>query len=362
MDLPIPATIESVTADWLTGALRGSALAEGAVVSAVDHRQIGVGLGVLSLLYRVTPTYEPAGAGPPTVVIKLASQHAETRQVVAGYRFYEREVDFYRDFAARVSITTAHCHHADFDPDGGDFIVVMEDVGGLRAESQLRGCSIDDARIALGHLARHHADWWLNDDLLAFGALQTTAEPPYPDFIAQQTAQAWPRCAEILGDRIPPDLHELGATFASVGSAMMIDGAQRPWTFNHGDFRLDNLFFDEDGGLTVLDWQIGFRTYGANDVGYFLSQSLQPGDRRDHEADLVREYHDALRAGGVDDYGFDELWTDYRRAILFCFTYPMTAAGQLDVSDERALALVTSMMDRSVAAITELDALELRPD
>ena len=84
-------------------------------------------------------------------------------------------------------------------------------------------------------------------------------------------------------------------------------------------------------------------------------------DRREHEEGLVRGYHDALLAGGVEDYPFGELWEDYRRAILFCFNYPMTAAGQLDISDERSLALVTSMMDRSVAAITDLDAIELRP-
>lgn len=361
MDLPVPTTIDDLDPDWLTEALRGSELAGDAAVTEFECEQIGIGLGVLALLHRLTLVYEPAGAGPETLVVKIGSTHPPTREVVAGYRFYEREVAFYRDVADRVSLTTPVCAHAAFNPAGGDFVIVMEDVGGLRSVSQLDGCSLEDARAVLGHLARHHAGWWLNDDLLTIDTLQTTAEPPYPEFNRQQAMQGWPRCQEILGDRMPPQVHDLGSAFSEVGPALLVEAADRPWTFNHGDLRLDNLFFDDEGGMTVLDWQIGFRTYGANDLGYFLSQSLRIDDRREHEEGLVRGYHDALLAGGVEDYPFDELWEDYRRAILFCFNYPMTAAGQLDISDERSLALVTSMMDRSVAAITDLDAIELRP-
>lgn len=361
MDLAIPATIEDIDADWLTTALRGDDLPDGAGVTSLAYEQIGVGTGIMALLYRLTPVYEPVGAGPATVVVKVGSRHGPTREVAAGYRFYERETAFYRDLADRVSLRPPGCHHADFDPGSGDFVIVMEDVGGLRSVSQLDGCAVDDARRVLGHLARHHADWWLRDELLAVDTMQTTAESPYPEFNRQQAMQAWPRCREILGDRLPPEIIDLGESFAEVGPLMLVEGAQRPWTFNHGDVRLDNIFFDGDGAITVLDWQIGFRTYGANDVGYFLSQSLRPEDRRREEEGLLHGYHEALVDAGVREYAVDELWEDYRRAVLFCFNYPMAAAGQLDLSDDRALALVTSMMDRSVAAILELDALELLP-
>ena len=36
----------------------------------------------------------------------------------------------------------------------------------------------------------------------------------------------------------------------------MVD--EHPWTCTHGDFRLDNLFFDDEDTLTAVDWQISF--------------------------------------------------------------------------------------------------------
>ena len=56
-------------------------------------------------------------------------------------------------------------------------------------------------------------------------------------------------------------------------------------------------------------------------------------ERRRHEDDLLASYHSKLVAREVADYPPQELRDDYRRAILFCFTYPMSAAGQTDVSD-----------------------------
>ena len=99
-----------------------------------------------------------------------------------------------------------------------------------------------------------------------------------------------------------------------------------------------------------------YRTLG-DEVG------LRPpalADRRAHERDLVRLYHDTLVAGGVTDYPFGELWDDYRSTILFCLSYAMGVCA-VELANDRAWALAATMLERSIAAIIDLDADELAP-
>jgi hypothetical protein len=63
----------------------------------------------------------------------------------------------------------------------------------------------------------------------------------------------------------------------------------------------------------------------------------------------------------VHGYPFDACWEDYRLATLFVSVYPLNA-GAVDLVNDRAVELFTAMLERSVAAILDLDALELMPD
>lgn len=329
----------------------------------MDVEPVGVGFGVMSLLFRLTPTYDEPGAGPDTVIVKLAPLHEETRQVARGYDFYRREVEVYRRLGDGIGLRRPRLFFADHDEASDDFVVVMEDLAGHRVCDQLAGCSLEDATLAVTRLAEHHARWWNDPRLKELDFTPSTADPPYPQYNERQTAEAWPPCREKVGHLIPTELVWLGDHFPEIGPRIMEAVDDHPWTLIHGDFRLDNLFFHDDpaGTLTAVDWQISFRAAATSDLGYFMSQSLTVEDRRSHEREILDTYHSTLATNGVTDYPEDELWDDYRRLVLFCFTYPMSAAGQLDLSNERAAALVGSMMERSVAAILDLDALELVP-
>jgi hypothetical protein len=136
--------------------------------------------------------------------------------------------------------------------------------------------------------------------------------------------------------------------------------SEPPVTLLHGDHRLDNLFFSGDD-VATLDWQITGTGRGAYDVAYFLSQSIVSEERKRVEHDLVRAYHDTLVEHGVQGYPFDACWEDYRLATLFVSVYPLNA-GAVDLVNDRAVELFTAMLERSVAAILDLDALELMPD
>ena len=359
----IIAAPEQMTCEWLTAVLRGSGPGDDPVVASVDVEPVGVGVGLMSLLFRLTPTYA-AGTGPASVVVKFAPPYPQVREIAAGYHFYEREVAIYQTLGAELALRPPRLYHADHDPDTNDFVVVMEDLGHLRSPDQLDGCPVEDARVIVAELARHHAQWWQSDRLDDLSFLQSWAEPPFPQYHDQAAKQSWPIALERFGDIIPDRIRALGDGWSDIGPALMIDGPNHPSTLCHGDVRLDNVFFHTDGGdpVSIIDWQIAGIGPGANDLAYFTSQSLTVDDRREHEDELTRLYHQTLVDNGVVDYPFDEFWDDYRRSVLFCLCYPLQG-GAVELVNDRAVALASGMLERAMAAIIDLDADadELRP-
>ncbi|HEY3809812.1 MAG TPA: hypothetical protein VGL49_00150, partial [Acidimicrobiales bacterium] len=54
---------------------------------------------------------------------------------------------------------------------------------------------------------------------------------------------------------------------------------------------------------------------GLSDVAYFIGSALLPEDRREHEHQLVRAYHQHLTAAGVA-LAWSDCWAGYRRYSL----------------------------------------------
>ena len=355
-----PSTIEDVSADWLTGVLQGSGF-DGAQITDLQVEVIGEGVGIMGLLYRVKLSYSESSAKevPQSVVIKVPSPHEQTRHIARAFMFYGKEIGFYRDAAKDTPLETPRCYAAHHDPESDDFVLVLEDLDGMEVISQLDGCPIDKAEIAIEALARHHAAFWeserFSEDLawLPFGW-----DVPFPQAIAQGFSQAWPTCMEMFPNGVSERIKKVGEKFPTVTSEMM-KLADSPVTLAHGDFRLDNLFFQNED-LKVIDWQICIKTVGGYDVGYFLSQSLTIEDRRNHERDLLDKYRKTLSEIGLD-YPQDRLMEDYRRSVLFCLAYPVQASAAALVN-ERAVQLVTEMFARVSTAIEDLNADEFLPE
>ena len=194
LELPIPITIDDVDTAWLTAAV-------GAPVASFTVEPIGVGVGLMGLLYRLAITGD---AGSPTsVIVKLPVLLDETRRVALAYRFYENEVAFYRQLAHESQIGTAHAYSALHDPDTDNFVLVLEDIGHLRAADQVAGCSPPDATAAVTTLAHHHAAFWtdrrFSSDELGWLSFETDA--PTPEGIQQGFANYWQPFVEFRGEQ-----------------------------------------------------------------------------------------------------------------------------------------------------------------
>ncbi len=363
-----PTVIDEVTAPWLTETLRSSgALASGSQVSDFDIEPIGMGIGIMGLLYRLSLRYDSNGAGPETVVAKLASSDAQARYVSRVFRFYEKEIGFYRNFAALTPIPTPACYAADHNPETDDFVLLLEDIGEATVYSQVDGCPFDAALLTVQNIARHHArfaDSPLFDDP-DFAWVPFGSDSPNPEGVIQGLADSWEPFQRLFPELISGELAAIMERFGGSVRSLLTVKEGRPITLVHGDYRLDNLFFStaSDSGagtVTAIDWQVCAKGPFAYDLGYFMTQSLTVEDRRTHEAALIDAYLAELEAAGVT-HDRDMLMDDYRATAMFCLCYPIQA-GNIELVNDRARALIVDMFNRAMTAIDDHSATEFLLD
>lgn len=344
---------EDITAEWLSEKV-------GSNVTGFSMEQIGIGVGLLGRLYRITLE---GGGEPSSVIAKFPTLDEGARMnVVEHLRFYEKEVSFYLQPPDAIPVDIPKVYAAEFDTESGDFVLLFQDCGECRMADQIQGCSVEDAETAVDAMVKLHSHWW-GSDFADVPFLSRYNEPPYPQVLAGMYKQSWPRAIEAFGDHLAPAYRDFGDRFEGLIQWFMDSLTAKTLTFCHGDFRLDNLFFrthDHHPEVTVVDWQICFRGRGAYDLAYFVSQSLTTEVRRKNESDLIERYAKGLAVSGIE-YPHDELMDDYRRTVAYCFIYPVVAAGQFEVANDRQLQLLLGMLDRAVLAMEDNDALAVLP-
>jgi thiamine kinase-like enzyme len=133
---------------------------------------------------------------------------------------------------------------------------------------------------------------------------------------------------------------------------------RRVQTIIHGDVRLDNLMFGDDK-VVLLDWTLSIST-GLQDVAYLLSQNVTTDERRAHETELLEHYRQRLAEHGID-HPLEQIWDDYRTAVLYMFCYAVVIAGTLDPANERGSAFMEKLVERASATFIDHDILAMLP-
>ncbi len=349
-----PTDPHSVTAEWLSEVLHAD-------VRTCHLEQIGIGIGILGRVFRA----HLQGIGvPDSVVVKLPTLDQHGLAFCEDMDFYLCEVRFYEEVGLANPLRPARPYYTAFDPATHEFILVLEDLGRLRVDDQIVGCSVGDAEVVVDAIADHHANWWESNRFASLTWLKPFNIPPYPDVIAANFAESWPVVLDRFGDDLSPAMRAFGERFPSLVGWYASELNRPPCTFLHGDLRLDQLFFavePDDPPVTALDWQISSVGRGAYDLAYFLSQSLSTETRRGYEKDLVARYAERLDKHGID-YTAEELNRDYRLTNAWCFAYPVIGMGRFDIANDRQIELLRVMLRGSAAAIEDQDALALMPD
>ncbi len=347
MTIAIPSTADEVTADWLSSAM-------GLDVGDVSVSQIGEGIGVSSAVYRATLS----GGGPDSVIVKLPALADEAVFTSTMLRMYIREVRFFRELAAKSPIRVPAPYYGDVDEETSQFVQVMEDMGDLRIVDQNEGMTLADAERAVDELARWHATWWNDcDDLVESGTIVALTDPIYPAVLPIVFAEGWEKLSAEM--TMAESIQRVGPGWIERMPSLLesINGSHN--TMCHGDYRADNLLFDPDDNVVLLDFQLTGQGSGSYDLAYMITQSLAPELAAEHEADLFARYAAALIASGVAEAETADLWDRYREAALFCLVYPVVAARGMDLSDERQFRLIDNMNTRFARAVDQLSLADL---
>ena len=135
---------------------------------------------------------------------------------------------------------------------------------------------------------------------------------------------------------------------------------EAPATLRHGDFRLDNIFFNGDSDEIILaDWQLSSRGPAAEEVAYLLSGALDPSVSDEEEQSLLRHYYDEFVKGGVSDYGYDRFLLDYARGMMLMLLVHGAATDDVDVGEDPGDQLMHIWLDRTVARLKKIDPEQL---
>ncbi len=356
----IPDGPESLSAAWLTAALRGVVLQRANVASI--HVE-PAGKGMAGRVVRVRLTYDiPEDQAPVTLIAKFPSSAPATREIASRLRIYEREQHFYDTLAERVGVPVPAMYFG--VADGLSAVLLLEDVTGARAGDLLRGCSLSEASAIVEQIAGMHAAWWQSAELRDQRWLPTPNDPSVTALGVAEGPGAWRSFEGRFGRHMPPVILRLGATLSRDQS--VVDRlSTAPQTLVHGDLRVNNVLFDEAGGpRAFIDWQTAVRGRGPIDIANLFVSSLQPNDRALAERELLPQYHELLVEGGVRDYSYDDCWLDYRLAVANQFSQIVILSSMLDVDEQLDDGVGAATGGRLVAALSELpmhDVLKMRP-
>ncbi|MUL82544.1 MULTISPECIES: phosphotransferase [unclassified Mycolicibacterium] len=340
---------DDLTCDWLTAAIGAGQ------VGGFSFERIGT--GQMSECYRVSLSYVDGATGPASVVLKVAATDPNSRQTGLTLGLYEREVRFYADIAPALAPgPVAPCHHAAFDPQTGAFDLLLGDATPAAVGDEISGATAQQASVALTELGRVHGSMlgadvlsqaeWLNREAPINQALISSLYAAFADRYSGLITAEQRQVCERLVESFDTYLAEEGAP-------------ERPQGLVHGDYRLDNMLFGDEGAdraLTVVDWQTVTKGPALTDVAYFIGCALPVEQRRARYDELLAAYHQAL--GPDQALTLDQVREGVRRQSFFGVMMAIISSMLVERT-ERGDQMFMTMLDRHCSHVLDTKALDI---
>jgi hypothetical protein len=340
-----PRVLADVTLGWLSGAL-------GIALDAITVEQIAAGEGFMGQLARVTMQSLDAGC-PSSVIVKLPTVDPGGVFIGQMMRVWEREHCFYRDVAPHMTIRVPRALVNIAEPP----CLVLEDLAPAVPGDHLAGATLDQAERSIDLLASHHAAWFQHPMLSTLSWMPGLDDPSLLT-LPNTFAMGWPLFLERFGGELPARCLRWCEQFVQDLPRWIATHFDDPITLTHGDFRLDNLFFLDDGSVAVIDWQLCMRSPGQADLVYFCANNLTVEMRRAYERALVQRYVTGLHAAGVPEHAVtvDGVWRGYLEGLVFYAVSFGASLLTIDPANARGAALFDALVRRTFAAVDDLDA------
>ncbi|MDG0979159.1 MAG: phosphotransferase [Halieaceae bacterium] len=340
-----------VSNDWLEQALGANKNS----LKAVDWHKVGTGQVAAS--YRGCLDWSPVNSEPiESVVMKCPSEDPTSRATSLEFGLYEKEIFWYQQLRQRSLINCPHCYGSWFKADDGDFQLLLQDCSPAEQGDQLQGASVEQVLSGVKELAYLHAPF-VGDEALAQHHL-FAKDHAMKDIRIALYAEFWPEFKRRYQDRIAADILGMGDVIAA-HYAELEQRQPKLSTLVHGDFRLDNLLFnDRVERPFVLDWQTLAIGCPMKDVAYFIGTSLaDPAVRRSHEITIVNSYFDTLESQGLA-VNRSVLLAEYRLQAISGLIMAVFSSMLVERT-ERGDEMFAVMAERPGRQALELGSLEL---
>ncbi len=308
--------IDQVTPEWLTAVLRRSGALSGGAVEAFE---VDAGRGNWSTSGALRLRYSAGAAGerPPRLFLKLVDT-----DLGDGEFFGPSEVNYYtRDYLDVPDAPLLRCYDGRYSPTLQRYHLLLEDISPTHTIACERTPTLEYGLALADAFAVLHARWWGADRL-------AEAEAPIHDaaHIRRFVAIAEPGAGHIirelsgeLSSHWPGMIRDL---FARHPQTMIARGGDlNGFTLIHGDAGCYNIMVPRDGWRPLylidrqpFDWSLS-KWLGAYDLAYAIALDWDVEARRRWEQPILRHYHAALIRRGIRDYGWEQLWDDYRLCV-----------------------------------------------
>jgi hypothetical protein len=268
--------------------------------------------------YGTITRYQLTGAEFKTVIVKQVVPPTDHRHP-RGWNTslsHQRKLRSYRVEAAWYENYSAHCHDRCRLPQclgvelgDNEFFMVLEDLDASGFAARRQTASIEEMTLCLNWLANFHAT-----------------------FMGQSSEGLWPVGTYWHLDTRPEELAALedAPLKAAAGRIDLILRQARYQTLVHGDAKLANFCFSEDGTqVAAVDFQYVGGGCGMKDVAYFIGSCLDEAGCERHETRLLEQYFSALksalseRQSDIDPQAVEQewrplypvAWTDFHRFV-----------------------------------------------
>ncbi|KAL3922835.1 MAG: hypothetical protein SGILL_001990 [Bacillariaceae sp.] len=174
-------------------------------------------------------------------------------------------------------------------------------------------------------IAQVHATFWKSKDLLKdeYSWLRGANWVNGNDEASWKASQGliqgmWASIADTIDDKITwdPLVKSIltkamdGISWEAQLERLNANGAN--YTLAHGDFWPGNVMISKKNvhDLKCLDWEMVGVGSGPQDLGQYVLSNMDPQERRDCEAEVIRNYHNEVVRLGVD-LSWEECWKEY---------------------------------------------------
>jgi hypothetical protein len=300
---PLPVTIDEITREWLTVALRRGA--PDVTVRAVEVVDI---LHGTCTKIRLRLDMDQAGkeAGIPETVILKGGFEPHSRDM--DY-MHAMEVRGYRDVLPVLGLPSPTPYFADFDPERRQGIVIIEDLvaRGVEFCNPLVPQMHDQVARRLSKLAQFHAKTWASPEFRPGG--RWSEVPALTDLLGHFAyylePEIWQKFVALpQGAAASVRFHDRTWVAAALERIVLL-AKRLPQAILHTDTHLGNLYIDPDGTPGFFD-SLSSRGPAMLEITYHLTCALDTADRPRWEGALVRHYLDELSRNGVDAPSFDD--------------------------------------------------------